>query len=361
MTKKGLYIHLPFCKEKCPYCVFSTIESNNHLMISSYIDFIISQINKLNPSDFDTIYLGGGTPNYIDNLNLNKLLSSLDKFSPLEYTIELNPEFITLEQIKLFKQHNINRVSLGIQTFNNIALKSIKRYYDFKMIKKIVNDIKSILTNNISVDIIFNYPYQKIYHLKKDLKKIIKLKISHISIYDLIYEDGSQLNYLIKKKKLVKNDDEISYQGYKYIIKKLTSNKFIHYEISSFAKNNYESIHNKKYWLYQDYQALGLQGASFINNIEYSNANTLNKLYNNEYSFNKLTSKDQMSRYMFMGLRLLCGVDLIDFKARFNHHLEDIFNIKELINNNLVEYNKNFLRLTTKGLFLANQVFEVFI
>ena len=358
---KGLYIHLPFCKEKCPYCIFDTIETTNKNLICSYIDYLITKIDQLNPLDFDTIYLGGGTPNYIDNNNLDKFLSALDRFKPLEYTIELNPEFITIDQLYLLKKHHVNRVSLGVQTFNKLAQKSIERYYHFKDIKLKINHIKSIIGDNISLDIIFNYPYQKLNDIKRDVKKILKLKATHISIYDLIYEEGSKLTYLIKKKQIIKNNDDLSFYAYKYIINKLKKAKFKQYEISSFAKDNFESIHNKKYWLHQDYLAIGLGASSFINNVEITNSNTLKKLYNEEQNLKELSLKDQMSRYMFMGLRLINGIKPDDFKTKFNCYPQDIFNIKELVDNNLLEYSGNYLRLTNKGLFLANLVFEEFI
>ncbi len=360
-NKKGLYIHIPFCKNKCPYCVFQTIETNNKELVTTYIDYLISEIEKLDSHKFDTIYLGGGTPNYLSNFDLERLLISLDKFNVLEYTIELNPEYITIEQLKILKNHHINRVSIGVQSFNKLALKSLNRYYEFRKIKELVRLIKNELTPNISLDLIFNYPYQKLIDIKNDVRKVLKLKVPHLSIYDLIYEDNSHLTNLVRHKKIAINDEKISFLGYKYIINKLVKKGFGHYEISSFAKQDYQSIHNLKYWEDKEYLALGLGASSYLNNNEITNARQLNKLYQNIKKVNKLSEFEQMSRYMFMGLRKLDGINPQDFYIKFNKQISVVFNISDLINNKLIKYNDDVIKLTNKGLFLANQVFEVFI
>lgn len=362
MTKKGLYIHLPFCKSFCPYCNFPRLFStqDNQLEIK-YINFLTEKITTLNPFDFDTIYLGGGTPNALDNALLEKLLTSLEQFQAVEFTIELNPEFITEKQIDLLVKHRVNRVSIGVQTFSSLAQKALKRFYSFKTIKQKISLFKHKI-DNISLDIIFNYPGQTIKDFKTDLKNFLKLKPQHISAYDLIVEECTPLAKLIKENKITLNDEDNSYRCYKHLIKTLTRHNYQHYEISSFARRSFAGKHNLKYWNNEEYVAIGLGATSYLNGQEIVNSRSLKSFFSDGTTATTLSPLEIKQRYLLMGLRKLEGISLKEYYLKFKSSpLVDFPLLTESISDKLLEVKKDYLKLSKKGLYLANIVFAKLI
>lgn len=365
MSKKGLYIHIPFCKSMCSYCAFSKIISTSSKILDNYFTKLISDIKTIE-NDFcsiDTIYIGGGTPNSIPLDYLKKLLDSLDMINPIEYTIELNPELIDKKQIELFKNYKINRISIGIETISKKGIALLNRFHTKKIIKNSISLIKNNLTKNISLDLIFNYPGQKFKELKRDIKFIKKLNPYHISAYDLIIEDGTRINYLINKNILPRPSSDTSGKYYEYIIKYFKKYGYNQYEISSFAKCGFESIHNKIYWENKEYYGLGLSAVGFINNIEISQSKNFNNYLNNiDITYEKYCNNDLLKREIMMGLRCIRGINIKKINSKYNKNIIKLFpKITEFIELGLLEISNDYLKFTKKGLFLGNIVFEEFL
>lgn len=358
---KGLYIHIPFCKHICSYCDFPKKIAYNNEQIDKYLNKLIEEINELNNEDFDTIYIGGGTPNSLNDSNLKYLLKNIynKKIKYKEYTIECNPELITKEQVLLFKKYGINRVSLGVQTFNDKGLKLLNRHHNESDIINSVNILKENGINNINIDLIYGYFNETIDDLKYDLEMINKLNITHVSCYTLILEKNTLLYKLHKEKEL--NEDLIA-DMMDYTYKYLAKIGFNHYEISNFAKDRYESLHNLKYWNKNDYIGLGMGATSSINNKRITNSYLINNYLKNKDKYIEYLNIDDLKKeFIIMGLRKIKGILKEDYYNRFNSKINDDFNYKKLIDLKLLEEDDKSLKLTYKGLFLANIVFEEFI
>lgn len=369
MKKLGLYIHLPFCERKCSYCVFPVVVTKRDSYYRLYTEKLISEIKvaKKSKKSFDTIYLGGGTPNKMPINYLEEILKELDDLNPQEYTIELNPELVDEFLISVLKKYKINRVSLGAQTFNEKGLEILNRSHTKKDIIKAYNLVYENITKNISLDLIFNYPYQTLKDLKKDLKELLKLRPRHISAYDLIYEDGSKITYLKNKGLIPQDSSDTSYEYFNYIIKTLKKYKYTHYEISSFTKPHSESINNLIYWDLDNYLGLGLGAVSYVNGTEIINPENFmdyisNKPLSELQTKTDLLYRDIIARYFYMGLRKLEGVSIKKIEDMFKISIFSIYpNIQDLIDNGLLIRNDDNLRLSERGLFLGNHVFREFI
>ena len=358
---KGLYIHIPFCKHICSYCDFPKKIAYNEEQITNYLNKLIKEINGLNTNLFDTIYIGGGTPNSLNNNNLELLLKTIkNKFNKYkEYTIECNPELINKEQVLLFKKYGINRVSLGVETFNDKGLKLLNRHHSEKDVINSVKLLKENDINNINIDLIYGYFNETIEDLKYDLEMIHKLNITHVSCYTLILEKNTLLYKLHQEKEL--NEDLIA-DMMDYTYKYLAKIGFNHYEISNFSKVGYESLHNLKYWNKEDYIGLGMGATSCINNKRITNSYFINNyLKDIDKSVEILDLIDLKKEFIIMGLRKIKGILKEDYYNKFNSKINDDFNYKKLIDLKLLEEDDKSLKLTYRGLFLANIVFEEFI
>ena len=359
----GLYIHIPFCKKICNYCDFPKRIPLNNQMIDDYLkrlkeEFLLYQEYY---HDIDTIYIGGGTPN---SLNYNQMKYLFEIFKNLnnikEYSIELNSEYLDINKIKLLKEYKINRVSLGVQTFNDKLLKLLNRSHNFEMVKDKIKLLRENNFNNINLDFIFGIPFQKLEDVISDLNKIKKLNVEHISYYNLILEDKTVFNYLLKTNKIKLLEDDKEEEYFNYIINYLTDIGYNHYEISNFSKNNKECLHNLKYWENKESIGIGMGASGYLNHIRYSNNKLLSKYMKNykleeEFIDNEMKMKEEL----ILGLRLLKGIDLNNFKKKYHKDYKD-FNLDKYLDN-LLEIKDNHLRFTRRGLMLGNIVFKEII
>ena len=365
MSKKGLYIHIPFCKSICSYCAFSKIITSSTKIYEEYFNKLLLDLKSIE-ADFEninTIYIGGGTPNSVPLTYLKKVLDFLDKINPIEYTVELNPELITVEQVDLFKKYKINRISIGVETISKKGIKLLNRNHDKKIIKNSVKLIKDKLTKNISLDLIFNYPNQSFFNFKKDIKFIKRLNPAHISAYDLIIEDGTKINYLINKNKLKYPSSDKSSKFYDYIIRYFKKYGYNQYEISSFSKEGFESIHNKIYWENKEYYGIGMSAVGFIDKTEISQSKNLNKyLKGEDINFERYDNLSLLKREIMMGLRCLLGINYSRVNKKYDVDIFKLFpKINEFINLKLLKNQDGYIRFTKKGLFLGNIIFEEFV
>lgn len=361
----GLYIHIPFCEKICHYCDFVKKVPRNKEVVDKYLARLIEEINSYQ-AYFDkikTIYIGGGTPNYLDDEQLTLLFESLKEINPIEFSIEVNPDLMTLNKAKLFKKYNVNRVSIGVQTFDKKVLKSLNRTHNEDDVKKTVSFLKQVGIENINLDLIFGIPKTNLSLVKKDLRKALKLKVKHISYYALILEEKTYFHYQYLRGEFQEIDDDLSNKIYNYIRKTLVKKGYTHYEISNYAKPGYESKHNLIYWTMDEYIGVGLNASGFINGYRYQNQRIFSKYYQ-EFVYEKyqVSSKDLLSEAMIMGLRKMVGIKILEIENKYQVNLFAEFpKIKEMIDLELLEIENGYLRLTEKGIYLSNQVYQIFL
>lgn len=360
-TKKinALYIHIPFCHSICAYCDFLKFVYNK-----KWADLYIEQLKKqylllnIKKGQLKTIYFGGGTPTSLNIRQLKKLLDIFKDDIELakEVTFEANVEDLNLEKLKILKQYGINRLSIGVQSFNDEILKEINRHHNKFDVIKCINRAKKLGFNNINVDLIFGYEKQDFKTLKDDIENVLSLNIEHISCYSLILEKNTKL-YLENKK--TKDDDTLRLY-FDYVHKILKKHGYVHYEISNFAKKGYFSKHNLNYWKDKQYYALGVGASGYVNNYRYKYSGNLLSYLKGEYILvenEKITLKDDVLYYLMLNLRTKFGFTYKDFYQRFNF---DILIIKPLLEKlkqeKLLKLNKNYMALTYDGAMILDSV-----
>lgn len=377
----GIYIHIPFCMKKCFYCDFVSY-ANKEDMIEKYIKALEKEIkikaeeNKL--LKINTIYIGGGTPSFIDSKHIvyiiNAIKESFNVKENAEITIEVNPGTVTKNKLEDYIKCGINRISIGLQTTNNELLKQIGRIHKYEQFLETYNLIRMVGFNNINVDLMLALPNQTIKDLEDSLNKVIMLKPEHISVYSLILEEKTKLYDLVESGKLELLDESIERNMYWKVKNILEQNGYKHYEISNFAKQGYESKHNLNCWNQEEYLGMGVAAHSYLNNKRYSNTENLeqyiNKLLDEEGIKNDIvtvheeqTLEDKQKEYMLLGLRKIEGVKISDFKNKFVQNPIYIFRkeLDKLVKEDLIQVEDNNIKLTKKGLDLANLVFEEFV
>lgn len=363
---RGLYIHIPFCKKVCSYCDFPKIVAKNEEEQNEYITALIKEIedNKNELKNIKTVYIGGGTPNALSLNLLEKLFIKIDKYlkKSIENTIELNPELVTVELCDLLNKYHFNRVSLGVQTIKNDSIDLLNRRHKKEDVINAINMLKHSNINNINIDLMFGIPKTNLEDVKNDIDFVISLDITHISYYSLILEDKTIFKHLYNNKELELLDDDLIADMYDYINNKLEQNGFKHYEISNYAKNGYESVHNKLYWNTNEYVGVGCGAAGYIKPYRYSNHRILSrylKYREEERSF--IDIHDEKQEFMMLGLRLCDGVSITEYKNRFNSNVFDDFDLDKIINKNLIEIENDYIKIKKDKLFIANIVFEEFV
>ncbi|MGM9971703.1 MAG: radical SAM family heme chaperone HemW [Anaeroplasmataceae bacterium] len=364
---RGLYIHIPFCNNICNYCDFHKMVTFNRKKIDLYIDLIIKEIksyDKYLNEDIKTIYIGGGTPNILDNYNLEKLLSFIFSLNLNidEYTIEVNPELLTIDQVKLFKKYGINRVSLGAENFNNDDLLYLGRHHTSTDIINSINMLRANDILNINIDIIYGYPMDTLKNLEYNLNIIKELKIPHISLYSLILEENTIFYHKCLKNEFVELDADIVADMMDLINDKLIEYGYHHYEISNYSYNGFESKHNMIYWKSLEYIGIGLGASGYLDSVRYDN-NYLFSNYKLNYKMesNLLSISDKKKEFFLLGLRMLDGVSINEYKTRFNSDPLLDFNFERLLKENLIEISNDIIKVTNKGYMLENIVAKEFI
>lgn len=359
-SPKSLYVHIPFCEHICSYCNFIKIYYDEKV-VDKYLDCLEKELQSFHIENLDTIYIGGGTPSSLKIEQLEKLLSILSKI-PLndnyEYTMEANPENLSKEKIMLLKKYGVNRISLGIQTFDEKISKLLNRKHNFKMVKEVVNNLNSIGINNYSFDFIYAVPFQTKEIINKDINLSLSLNPKHLSFYSLLIEENTLL-YIQKYKEA---DDTIQREFYDFIYEKLKENGFNRYEISNFSKPNYESKHNLTYWLDEKYYAIGLSSSGYIEDKRYTNTKNMTEYLkeNTKRDIIKISKNDEMFEYIMLNLRLDKGIDLSAFSQKFKIDLLKIKEkeIEELEKRKLIYIKENHLRTTYNGSLLLHLVIE---
>ena len=339
---RHLYIHIPFCKSICTYCDFVRIKSSNHTLHQQYLDLILNQIKEESTfNQYETIYIGGGTPNALSNINLNYLLQTLnlylDKKGLYEFCIELNPELVTLKQIEILKKNNVNRVSLGVQTTNDQINLLLHRYSSMKDVNQTIDWLRLNNINNISCDFIYNLPLLKLKDLDNAFSFLCNKNIKHVSFYSLELKEGA----ILTKQNYKLNNDNEQIQ-YEYINKNLQKLGYERYEVASFCKEELYSKHNLAYWLNKDWKAIGCGAYGFENNIYYSYDKSILKLNKTTIKYN---NKELYQHLLIMGLRTKFGLNLnsernyLAYKFFYEQIKDDVY----IKNNHLIIKDINYL------------------
>src|SRR5690554_34987 len=362
---KGLYIHIPFCEYICHYCDFVKRVPKNQNMIDQYLIKLREEIMTYE-SHFDsieTIFVGGGTPSMLTVDQLTYLFDSLVRIKPVEFSIELNPESYTHEKGLVFKKYGINRISMGVQSFDDKILAYLNRGHKTEQVFSIIKDLKDLGIPYISIDLIFAIPGQTLDHIKYDLEQFMKLDITHISYYSLILEDKTYFYHQYLKGNFKPMDEDNEAIMYEYVMKYLNEHGFEQYEISNYAKHNHYSLHNNIYWTLGEYIGVGLGAHGFIDDYRTYNERGMGQYMDHfikEKTFQTIDLKLQDE--LIFGLRLTKGVNIPRLESKYNIRLTEKYpQIYDKINLGLIEIKDDYIRLTKEGTMLGNQVFMIFV
>lgn len=378
MEKFGIYVHIPFCKRKCYYCDFISYDSKIEEQ-ERYINSLLKEIEE-KKVDFNrkvtSIYIGGGTPSFIDSKWISQILNKIrEKFildDNIEITIEINPGTINESKLLEYKQSGINRISIGLQTTKNYILKKIGRIHSYEEFLEGYELVKKVGFENTNIDLMLGLPEQTQKDMVDSLIKVINLNPKHISLYSLILEENTVLQKMVLENKVSLPDDDAERKMYWKTKKILEKNGYIQYEISNFAKKGFESNHNLDCWNQEEYVGYGLASHSYIDKKRFSNTSCLEEYIKNieenninkNITINEIQDKSaQCKEYMMLGLRKIDGVSISKFERKFkiNPLFYFRFELDKLVNDGLLEIDLDRIKATNKGLDFANIIFEEFI
>ncbi|ELC8466463.1 radical SAM family heme chaperone HemW [Clostridium perfringens] len=376
MDKISLYIHIPFCAQKCLYCDFPSFARKDHLR-KAYIEAlnkeIISLREKHNNLEINTIFIGGGTPSVLEADELECLLKEVAKLNmakDVEYSMECNPGNLTEEKLEVMKKYGVNRISMGLQAKQDNLLKGLGRIHNYKTFKENFLLAKKVGFNNINVDLMFGLPNQRLNEWEETLREIISLEPAHISAYSLIIEEGTAFYNLYENDKLKLPTEEEERKMYHLAKKILEENGFNQYEISNYAKEGKECRHNLAYWNMDNWIGVGSAAASYINGKRIKNISSVEGYINSinekreavEEIINN-SKNDNMEEFMFMGLRKINGIDENEFKNRFSMNINDVYGeiLNKYIDEGLLIRESGRIFLSEKGIEISNIIMADFL
>ncbi|HAT4114895.1 radical SAM family heme chaperone HemW [Clostridium perfringens] len=376
MDKISLYIHIPFCAQKCLYCDFPSFARKDHLR-KAYIEALNKEIinlrEKHNNLEINTIFIGGGTPSVLESNELECLLKEIAKLNmakDIEYSMECNPGNLTEEKLEVMKKYGVNRISMGLQAKQDNLLKGLGRIHNYKTFKENFLLAKKVGFNNINVDLMFGLPNQSLNEWEETLREIISLEPAHISAYSLIIEEGTTFYNLYENDKLKLPTEEEERKMYHLAKEILEENGFNQYEISNYAKEGKECRHNLAYWNMDNWIGVGSASASYINGKRIKNISSVEEYINSinekreavEEIINN-SKNDNMEEFMFMGLRKINGIDENEFKNRFSMNINDVYGeiLNKYIDEGLLIRESGRIFLSEKGIEISNIIMADFL
>jgi oxygen-independent coproporphyrinogen III oxidase len=373
MDEVSLYIHVPFCASKCMYCDFPSFCGKESLMLD-YAKALSSEIDKRTQGKIiKTIFIGGGTPTYLSLEAWEIIKGSLDKLNKVpeaEFTVECNPGTIAEEKLLLFKEIGINRLSIGLQAWQDELLRSIGRRHTLPQFLSGFEMARKSGFDNINIDLMFGLPNQTVQQWEETLKGALGMKPEHVSCYSLIIEEGTPFYGLQEKSKLDLPNEEDERQMYHAAVRILAEDGYGQYEISNFSRPGRQCRHNIVYWKLEEYIGCGAAAHSYLEGKRYRNEENIEKYISKMYSTGcsnveilHNSSKDDMEEFMFMGLRMKEGVSRGEFADRFGREISEVYGsvILKHERNGLIKMNKNSIFLTPKGIELSNTVMSDFL
>ncbi|MCR6513504.1 MULTISPECIES: radical SAM family heme chaperone HemW [Clostridium] len=373
MKELSLYVHIPFCKSKCLYCDFPSYGGKDHLK-KDYILALCKEIEeKSKDKIINTLFIGGGTPSYLDEEDLEILLKTLNNLTykkDAEKTIECNPGTLNKKKIEIIKDNGINRVSLGLQTTNDNLLKEIGRIHTFKIFKDNYEELIKGGITNINIDLMFGLPNQNLGEFLNTLNDVLKLNPNHISVYSLIIEEGTPFYNLYEKDMLKLPSEEEEREMYSKAKELLEEKGYHQYEISNYSKKDKECKHNIVYWKLEDYLGVGVSSSSYVEGERFKNIDDIEKYIKNINeghtvieTKSKNSEKEDIEEFIFLGLRLIDGINLKEFEKRFKVSIFSIYEevIEKYIKTNALTIEGGNLKFTPKGIEISNYILSDFI
>jgi len=371
------YLHIPFCEHICFYCDFNKVFLEGQ-PVDEYVDSLIKEMQlskQQHPKEeIRTFYIGGGTPTTLNERQLDKLLNAIRSTYSLpkgaEFTMEANPESVSFEKLKIMRDYGVNRLSMGVQSFNNDILKKIGRIHTSEQVYTSVADARKAGFENMTIDLIFRLPNQTMADFEDSLKKALELDLPHYSIYALILENKTVFFNLMRQGKLPLPSEDTEADMYALAIETMTRSGRNQYEISNFALPGYESQHNLTYWKNESYFGFGAGAHGYLDGIRYHNHGPIQQylapLRENRLPIirqQQLSKQEQMEEEMILGLRTMAGVSQKHFAAKFQTSLLDQYPavISDLVAQGLLAIDGDRIRLTQRGVFLGNEVFRSFL
>ncbi|KGM97917.1 coproporphyrinogen III oxidase [Clostridium novyi A str. 4552] len=371
-NEASLYIHIPFCEQKCLYCDFTSYCGREDRMVD-YSKALSKEIDQIKNKKINTIFIGGGTPTYLCLQGWNILKKSIDKLeksNDLEFTVESNPKTFDEEKLKFLKSIGVNRISIGLQAWQDKHLKSLGRIHTKDEFLKSYHMAREIGFKNINVDLMFGIPNQTLADWKETLLEVTKLNPEHLSCYSLIIEEGTPFYDFYERNKIELPSEELERKMYDYTLKFLESKGYEQYEISNFSKEKYECRHNLVYWDLNEYIGCGAASHSYVDGYRYRNEEDIEKYIsciekNKSPIVEKIKTslKSDIEEFIFMGLRKIKGISIKEFHKRFNKEIYDLYGtvIKTHISNGLLVEKDDYLYLSHKGIEVSNYVLSDFI
>ena len=361
---KGLYIHIPFCVSKCKYCDFASYKGDYNLM-HKYTTTLRREASLYFRMEFDTVYIGGGTPTCLEIGCLDEVLymarTNFKLTDNFEFTVEANPGTIDADKAKLMKRYGVNRISLGAQSFVDSELKSLGRIHTADETENTYKLLRKTGFDNISLDLMFAIPGQTMTTLSSSIDRVLNLKPNHISCYRLKIEERTPFYTMYKNGIISEKDEDEFADMYDYIVNRLENEGYSRYEISNFAADGMISRHNTKYWQCEEYLGLGLGAASYLDGVRYTKSSTFED-YFSDFKISekiKLTENDKISEFIILGLRLIKeGINTKIFELKFGKSIYDIFGdkIDKFVKLGMLEICGECIRLTHKGSYVSNAV-----
>ncbi|MBM5596735.1 oxygen-independent coproporphyrinogen III oxidase [Listeria seeligeri] len=373
----AVYIHIPFCEHICYYCDFNKVFLEGQ-PVDEYVDLLIKemQITAANKQmePIDTVFVGGGTPTTLNEAQIAKLCTAIQEIFPMkeevEFSFEANPGDLSVAKVQTMKDYGVNRISMGVQSFNNDLLKKIGRIHTVKDVYQSVENMRTVGFENVSIDLIFSLPGQTEADFQDTLNQALALDLPHYSAYSLTIEPKTIFYNLMQKGKLFLPGQDAEANMYDLLLVEMEKHGRKQYEISNFAKEGFESKHNITYWSNEHYYGFGAGAHGYIGNTRYSNFGPIKKymepLQENKlpvFQQKELTLKEKMEEEMFLGLRKVSGVSKARFQRKFGQDLDVTFQnaIQKTMAKGWLENNEENVALTRNGRFLGNNVFQEFL
>ena len=375
-TKASAYIHIPFCEHICYYCDFNKVFLEGQ-PVDEYIEALLKEarlaLRQKSVEKMETLYVGGGTPTSLTASQLERLLSGLREILPYnngEFTVEANPGDLTADKLDVMKNHGVNRLSMGVQTFDDRLLKKIGRKHTAQDVYDTIQLLEEKDFSNVTIDLIYALPGQSLESFRDTVTRALALDLPHYALYSLILENQTMFMNWVRRGKMHLPEQELEAQMYAETIDAMEKAGRKQYEISNFAKPGFESQHNLVYWNNQNYFGLGAGASGYLGNRRYKNRGPiqhyLKSLKNDQLPVLEeeiLTQKAQIEEEMFLGLRKILGVDKTVFENRFGFSMMDVYGdvIEKLKQQKLITETDSRVCLTEEGLFRGNDVFEEFL
>ena len=354
---ESVYIHIPFCRSICSYCDFCKMLYNGSF-VTQYLNALLKEIkDRYDGEEIKTLYIGGGTPSSLSIKDLKYLFEIVRQFNLTkleEFTFEYNLNDLNEELLQFLFDNGVNRLSIGIESFNEDKLKFMERFHSYQEACNIFKIIRNIGFTNVNVDLIYGIPGETLKDLKKDLELILKLNPDHISTYSLIVEDNTKIGI----QGVVPILEELDASMYEEICDLLDVKKYEHYEVSNFALKGKKSKHNLKYWNNEEYYGFGLGASGYTNGVRYENTRSLTEYVKGNVRKNEeiLSVEDKMYNELMLGFRKMEGINLKEFFIKYGVNMQEVFDLHEVLKNEELIVDGEYIYVNPEYIYVMNEI-----